>query len=179
MFKVSITDAIISKGYKDAPAFRFNEKKTAVQFKIGQRVYDKNAPDNYRFVNFAVKAFNYLSERVEKMQLKESSRINISGRLDEEQWEENGQKLSRYVIIAEDIEYASNDSNKSNGNGTNNNGAGSTPPIQNGNGQNATQQPPQTPPPAQQQNSSEAQTEMPANFSGFDEFNNGGENVFF
>jgi len=179
MNKIFITDAIISKGYKDAPAFRFNEKKTAVQFKIGQRIYDKTAPDNHRFINFAVKAFNYLSERVEKMQLKETSRINIAGRLDEEQWEENGQKFSRYVIIAEDIEYASSDSSKSNGNGTNNNGANSNPPTQNGNGQPAEEQPPQTPPSAQQQNSSEAQAEIPANFSGFNDFNTGGENVFF
>ena len=51
----------ISKGYKDAPALRFNDKKTAVQFKIGQRVYDKDAPNKHRYINFAVKAFSPLS----------------------------------------------------------------------------------------------------------------------
>jgi single-stranded DNA-binding protein len=172
MNKIIFTDVIISKGYKDAPALRFNDKKTTVQFKIGQRVYDRNAADNHRYINIAVKAFSPLSERIEKMQIKEGSRINISGRLDEENWEDNGQKLSRFVIIADEIEYASSasDSGKSNGSGSN--GAGSAPPVQNGNGQG-------TPPPTAQQNSSGDETGMPANFNGFDNFNDGSANDFF
>ena len=179
MFKTIITDASISKGFESKPALNFNNDKSAVNFKIGYRVYDKKAPDNHRFINFAVKAFSPLSERIEKMKLKEGSRVHIWGKMDEDQWEDNGQKFSRYVIIADDIEYASSDSNKSNGNGANNNGAGSAQPAQNGNGQNAAQQNPQTPPTAQQQNSSGTQTEMPANFSGFDTFGNDETNAFF
>jgi single-stranded DNA-binding protein len=174
MNRIIITDAIISKGYKDAPAFRFNEKKTAVQFKIGQRVYDKDAPDKHRYINFAVKAFGALSERIEKMQLKESSRVNICGRLDEENWEENGQKFSRFVIIAEKVEYAS-DGNKTNGNGTNNNGGNSVPQNQNGSGNGQTA----APPAQSQQNSSNENMETPANFTGFDNFGGGNDNVFF
>ena len=174
MNKIIFTDVTISKGYKDVPALRFNENKTAVRFKIGQRIYDKNAKDNHRYINIAVKAFSPLSERIEKMLLKEGSRINLFGRLDEETWEdkEKGQQVSQFVIIADEIEYASNssDSNKSNGN--NSNGADSVPQTQNGNEQNTASA--QT-----QQNSSEENTEQPANFTGFQNFNTGGENVFF
>ena len=161
MNKITITNVVISKGYKDNPALRFNENKTSVQFKIGERVYDKKAPNNHRFINYAVKAFSPLSERIEKMQLKEGSRINISGRMDEENWEDNGQKYSRYVIIADDIEYASSDTNKSNGSGTNNNGADSASPAQNGNGQNASGDNP----------------ENPSGFSGYESY--GEENIFY
>ena len=158
MIKTIIIDAVISKGYNDALALRFNENKTSVQFKIGERIYDKKVPNNHRYINYAVKAFSPLSERIEKMQLKESSRINIAGRLDEENWEDNGQKYSRFVIIAEDIEYASSDGGKTNGS--------SAPPPQNGNG-------------AAPQNSQGNNTENPSGFIGYDNFNNGGENDFF
>ena len=159
---IILTDCIISKGFEGKPAFRFNENKSAVNFKIGKRVYDKNAKDNHRYINIAAKAFGTLCERIEKMQLKEGSRINITGSLDEEQWEDKGQKLSRFVIIVEKIEYASSDSGKSNGNG---NGTGSAP---------------QAPPVNQnQQNSSGDQTGTPPNFNGFDNFGNGEESEFF
>ena len=172
MNKIIFTDVTISKGYKDATALRFNDKKTAVRFKIGQRIYDKTAKDNHRYINISVKAFSPLSERIEKMLLKEGSRINVFGGLDEEQWEDNGQKFNQFVIIADEIEYASNssDSNKSNGN--NSNGADSVPQTQNGNEQNTASA--QT-----QQNSSEENTEQPANFTGFENFDTGGNNVFF
>ena len=159
MIKIFIADAVISKGYKDAPAIRVSENKNAVQFKIGKRVYDKNAKDNHRYINLAVKAFGSLCERIEKMQLKESSHINLTGRLDEEQWDdENGQKISRFVIIAEDIEYASSG-----------NGAGSGSPLQNGNGTAApsVQQPPST------------QGEQAGNPSGFTGYGSFGGNDYF
>ena len=166
MLKIIITDAVISKGFEGKPAFRFNDNKNKVEFKIGNRVYDKNVKDNHRYINFAVKAFSPLSERIEKMKLKEGSRINISGKMDEDQWEDNGQKLSRYVIIADDIEYASSDGGKSNGSG-----AGSASPVQNGNGtapQNSS---------GSQQQSQTDQTEPPPNFTGFETV--GGGNDFF
>jgi len=159
MLKIIITDAVISKGFEGKPAFRFNDNKSKVEFKIGNRVYDKNVKDNHRYINFAVKAFSPLSERIEKMKLKEGSRINISGKMDEDQWEDNGQKLSRYVIIADDIEYASGS------------GAGSASPPQNGNGtapQNSS---------GSQQQSQADQPEPPPNFTGFETVGNG--NDFF
>ena len=175
MFKVIITDAVISKGYSGTAALRYNDNKSAVQFKIGKRVYDKTAKDSHRYINIVVKTFGQLCERAEKMQLKESSRINICGRLDEEQREENGQKFSRFVVIAEDIEYASSvsDGGKSNGIGANN----SAPQFQNG--QTSAPQNSEPPPPVQQQNSQNqsSQTGVPSNFSGYDSFS--GENVFF
>ena len=175
MNKITITNAVISKGYDNKEALRFNnENKTAVQFKISERVYDSKAPDKYRYINYAVKAFSPLSERIDKMKFKEGSRINISGRLDEEHWEDKGQKFSRFVIISDEIEYVASDGSKSNGNGTT--GAGSASPSQNGNGTTA-----QNPSSVQQQeNSPENETEMPSGFIGYESFNNGSDkNVFF
>ena len=169
MNKITITNVVISKGYKDNPVLRFNEAKTSVQFKIGERVYDKKATDNHRYINYSVKAFSPLSERIEKMQLKEGSRINIAGRMDEENWEDNGQKFSRFVIIADEIEYASSDTGKSIGSSTNNNSAGSASSVQNGNGQNAA--------PVQQQNPPGNNTENPSGFIGYENYDE--ENVFY
>ena len=171
MNKIILTNVNISKGFDDKAAIRFNDNKSAVNFKIGKRVYDKTAKDNQRFMNIAVKAFSQLCERIEKMQLKEGSRINIVGKLDEESWEDNGQKFNRFVIIAEEIEYASSDPNKSNGNGAN--GAGSVPPA-NGNGQGAaaTQNDTASPPAEPQQDAQEGQTEgIPSSFGGYENFN--------
>lgn len=181
MFKAIVTDAIISKGFEGASALRFSENKNAVSFRIGYRVYDKNAKDNHRYINMAVKAFGSVCERAEKMQLKESSRINIVGRNDEEQWDdkETGQKCNRHIIIAEEIEYASSDGAKTNGNGNGNgnganktDGAVSAPSVPNGQGQPTAQQ--NTPAAPAPQG---GQTGMPSGFTGYENIDDG--NPFF
>lgn len=190
MNKAIITNASVSKGFDGAPALRYSENngaKTAVQFKIGYRVYDSRATNNHRYVNFAVKAFGGVCERVEKMQLKEGSFVNILGRLDEETWEDEGQKHSRTVIIIDDIEFASsgNGNGKQNGNGTNGaNGAGPAPSAPNGQGaqpQNTQgqqyAQPPTAQPPQQSHNTQGDQMGMPSGFTGYSGF--GDENPFF
>jgi single-stranded DNA-binding protein len=113
------------------------------------------------------------------MQIKEGSRINISGRIDEENWEENGQKYSRNVIIADEIEYASSASeNGKSNNGNASNGTSSVSPNQNGNGQNTAVQ--TTSPDQNQKNSSGDQTGTPPTFTGYEEFgNNDDGNAFF
>ena len=193
MIKAIITNAVVSKGYNGASALTFSGKDgttTAVQFKIGHRVYDSRAEGNHRYINLAVKAFGPLCERIEKMKIKESSYVNLTGRLDEEIWEEDGQKRSRFVVIVEDIEYASNGSKGNGSNGANGaNAAGPVPAAQSGQGtapsQGApppaqaapsTQPPPAAPPPQQQQTQGD-QTGMPPNFTGYESF--GGENPFF
>lgn len=88
MLKVFATDVVISKGYDGAPALKFSEKGDSVRFRIGKKVYDTRANNNYRWVNLAVKAFGTVCERIKKMQLKESSYVNIVGRLDEDVWED-------------------------------------------------------------------------------------------
>ena len=79
MLKVFATDVVISKGYDGAPALKFSEKGDSVRFRIGKKVYDTRANNNYRWVNLAVKAFGTVCERIKKMQLKESSYVNIVG----------------------------------------------------------------------------------------------------
>lgn len=114
MLKVFATDVVISKGYEGAPALKFSEKGDSVRFRIGKKVYDTRAENNYRWVNLAVKAFGPVCERIKKMQLKESSYVNIIGRLDEDEWEDptTREKRSAKVVILDEIEYCFSGGNK-------------------------------------------------------------------
>ena len=149
MVKTFITDAVISKGYNGADTFRYSETKATVYFRIGYRVYDKNATDNRRYVNIMIKAFNPICERIEKMQLRDGSHINLCGRLDEETWNEGNEKRSRFIIIADEIEYSGNNG-KTNGN--------DSKPQQNGQ-DSIPQNSPQT--------TQEEHSGMPESFGGF------------
>jgi single-stranded DNA-binding protein len=159
MFKIFVTKAIISKGYKDAPALRFsdNSENQSVRFRIGKSVYDKNAKDNRRFVNINVKAFGNLADRIKKMNLDAGSYVNIFGRYDEEEWEdkETKEKRSAPVIIADEVEYGTvGENGKQNGNNaepeSSSSGAAAAPYVAN---------------------------ENPAGFTGFESV--GGENPYF
>lgn len=109
MNKVLITNAVISKGYDDAPALSFSENGENVRFRIGYKVYDSREENNTRWVNVTVKAFNGLAERIKKMKLKEGSYINLSGNLDEDVWEDpkSHERRRDKVVVLADIEYAS------------------------------------------------------------------------
>lgn len=107
MLEAIITGAVVSKGYDGAEAIRYSESGKAVWFRIGKKVYDAHAENHSRWVNFSVKGFGDMPERIEKMQLKDGSFINLRGRLDEEVWEDKaGDTRKATVIIVEDIEYA-------------------------------------------------------------------------
>ena len=109
MIKMIVTKAVISKGYDGAPALRYSEstENPSVRFRIGCMVYDKRAENNHRFVNINVKAFGYLVDRVNSMNLDAGSILNIVGRYDEESWDDKltGEKRSASVLIADEIEY--------------------------------------------------------------------------
>jgi single-stranded DNA-binding protein len=110
MIKVIVTGAVISKGYENAPALRFNETENgkSVRFKVGVKVFDKRAEYNHRWFNIGVKAFGGLSDRIKNMKLDSGSFINFIGKLDEEQWKDQntGETRSAMVVIVEDIEYS-------------------------------------------------------------------------
>ena len=150
MFKVIATDVVISKGYDGAPALKFTESGESVRFRIGKKVYDTRAENNARWMNISVKAFGPVCERIKKMQLKESSFINILGRLDEDIWEDSvtHEKKSAMVIILDEIEFCSSGGGKQ----KNGNAEGQSAPVSAG-------------------------SEMPGNFTGFEAF--GGVNSFF
>lgn len=115
MFKVIVTEAVISKGYDGANALRYGENNESVRFRIGKKVYDSRQESNYRWINIGVKAFGNNCERIKKMQLKEGSYINLIGRYDEDQWETNeGVKKTAAVIIMDEIEYCFNGNQKNN-----------------------------------------------------------------
>lgn len=156
MFKVIATDVVISKGYDGAPALKFTESGESVRFRIGKKVYDTRAENNARWMNISVKAFGPVCERIKKMQLKESSFINILGRLDEDIWEDSvtHEKKSAMVIILDEIEFCSSGGGKQkNGNAEGQpKVAATSAPVSVG-------------------------SEMPGNFTGFEAF--GGVNSFF
>ena len=108
MLRFTATNAIISRGFDNKSAVKFSEDGSVVRFRIGERVYDKNAENNSRWVNINIKAFGNLAERVRKMQLKDGSCVNLTGRYDEDVWtdRETGEARSQPVIIADDIEFA-------------------------------------------------------------------------
>ena len=120
MFKVFATEVVISKGFDGAPALKFSEKGESVRFRVGKRVYDTRAENNVRWINLSVKAFGAVCERIKKMQLKESSFVNILGRLDEDVWEdsETHEKKSAMVIILDEIEYCAIGGKQSKDSGT-------------------------------------------------------------
>lgn len=109
MIKVFATQAIVSKGIDDEPALHYSEEGNFVWFRIGRRIHDAREESGFRWLNYTVKAFGQLCERIQKMKLKEGSWINFMGRLDEDVWEDRNthEKRSKTVIILEDIEYAS------------------------------------------------------------------------
>lgn len=111
MLKLIATDVVVSKGYDGAPALRFYENENggqSVRFRVGKKVFDSRAKDNHRWINISIKGFGDLCERIKKMKLKEGSYINLSGRYDEETWEDQTthEKKSSTVIILEEIEYS-------------------------------------------------------------------------
>jgi len=137
MLKVLSTNVVISKGYDNNPALKFHngENGRSVRFRIGMKIYDPSAPNNSRWINLAVKAFNGMCDRIEKMKLDEGSYVNIYGKLDEETWNDSeGKPRSAMVIIVDDIEYAGGGKPKDGTSGGNNQPANtgntnaSTPP---------------------------------------------------
>ena len=127
MIKVIITSARVSPGYNNAAAVQLGQDHQFAKFRIGNKVYDKNADGNSRWINYTVKAFGPLVDRVDRMKLTSGSHINLVGRLDEDTWQtENGETRTSPVIYLEDIEYCYVP--KEPGNGTS---AGNQAPTQN------------------------------------------------
>lgn len=162
MFKVFITNAVVSKGYDNNPALKFSESGESVRFRIGKAVYDPNAENNTRWINKTVKAFGPQCERIKKMQLKEGSRITIDGKVGLDVWEDNnGNEQSAEYITLNDIEYATS------GNGEKSEQNSSA--TQNGSNKGSTSQ-------NNQQSGKKAAPEQSENCDGFGPF--GGQSFF-
>ena len=176
MLKMIITEAVVSKGYNNDPAIRYFDSENSGQlatFRVGKRVYDSKADKNHRWLNFNVKAFGDMSERIKRMKLKEGSYINIVARYDEETWETKDTHETRTgaVLYLEEIEFAGGGNGQKNGQSS----AGGTVPQSTG-GYPAPQ--PQGQPGYPQGQPPQSAEPMPGNFTGFEGFA-GGENPFF
>ena len=109
MLKIFASNVVVSKGYQNSPALKFSEKGDFVRFRVGQKVYDPRAEDNHRWINLTIKCFDAsLVDRIRKMGLKEGSFISLSGRYDEDVWEdeESHEKRSMPVIILDELEFS-------------------------------------------------------------------------
>jgi len=162
MLKFFASNVVVSKGYQNTPAVKFSEKGDFVRFRVGQKVYDPRAEDNHRWINLTVKCFDAaLVDRIRKMGLKEGSFITLSGRYDEDVWEdeETKEKRSMPCIILDELEFCGN--GKRSGDGQKNNS-----------GTHANAPAPAAPATAPQQD-----YQMPGNFTGYEAF--GGGNNFF
>ena len=163
MLKFFASNVVVSKGYQNAPALKFSDKGDFVRFRVGQKVYDPRAEDNHRWVNLTIKCFDpALVDRIRKMGLKEGSFISLSGRYDEDVWEDEQtkEKRSMPVIILDELEFS---------------GGGK----RNGDGQKAaSDNTASAPAPASSaQTAPQEEYQMPGNFMGYENF--GGGNNFF
>ena len=166
MLKFFASDVVVSKGYQNTPAIKFSEKGDFVRFRVGQKVYDPRAENNHRWINITVKCFDAsLVDRIRKMGLKEGSFINLTGRYDEDVWEddETKEKRSMPCVILDDLEYSGGGGKRSgDGQKSSNNQSNSTSAL------TASAAPSAVP----QEN-----YQMPGNFTGYESF--GGGNNFF
>ena len=163
MLKFFAANVVVSKGYQNSPAVKFSEKGDFVRFRVGQKVYDPRAEDNHRWINLTIKCFDAaLVDRIRKMGLKEGSFINLSGRYDEDVWEdeESKEKRSMPCIILDEIEFSGGGNGKKSGDAQ-----GASSGSQNTNPEPAAPAAPQETP------------QMPGNFTGYEGF--GGGNNFF
>ena len=167
MLKFFASNVVVSKGYQNAPAVKFSDKGDFVRFRVGQKVYDPRAENNHRWINLTIKCFDAgLIDRIRKMGLKEGSFISLSGRYDEDVWEdeETHEKRSMPVIILDELEFSGggkrsgDDQKAASSKGT----PASAPPA------------PAAAPPAA---GFQGDYQMPGNFTGYEGF--GGGNNFF
>ena len=108
MIRMTITNAAVSQGHNGAPAIRFSEGENKyARFRVGASVYDKHADKERRYVNMNVKAFGGVCSRIEGMKLDAGSFVNITGRYDEEAWEDKTThgKRSAAVLVADEVEF--------------------------------------------------------------------------
>lgn len=120
MLKFFASDVVVSKGSNNNPAVKISDKGDFARFRIGAKIYDTRAENNHRWVNLTVKCFDpALVERIRKMGLKEGSHIALSGRYDEDVWEDEQTKTKKSmpVIILDELEYCFSGSSKSSGDG--------------------------------------------------------------
>ena len=167
MLKLFASDVVVSKGYQNTPAVKFSDKGDFVRFRVGQKVYDPRAADNHRWVNITVKCFDAgLIDRIRKMGLKEGSFINLTGRYDEDVWEddETKEKRSMPCVILDDLEYSGGGGKRS----------GDGQKASNNQSSNA---PTPASPAASPATAPQESFQMPGNFTGYESF--GGGNNFF
>lgn len=164
MLKIFASNVVVSKGYQNSPALKFSEKGDFVRFRVGQKVYDPRAEDNHRWINLTIKCFDAsLVDRIRKMGLKEGSFISLSGRYDEDVWEdeESHEKRSMPVIILDELEFSGGGKRTGDGQKTNTGKGASAPAATN---------------PASATDAAGGH-QMPGNFMGYEGF--GGGNNFF
>ena len=112
-----LENAVISRGYGDNPAIRFNdgEKGSLARFSVGKKMYHPRADDKTKWVNLQVKTDRPdLIEQIKRMQLKEGSWVNLKGEVKIEAWQDQTTKEEKegYVMYLASVSYAGGGASK-------------------------------------------------------------------
>ena len=113
-----LENAVISRGYGDNPAIRFNdgEKGSLARFSVGKKMYHPRADDKTKWANIQVKTDRPdLIEQIKRMQLKEGSWVNLKGEIRVEAWQDQTTKEEKegYVLYLASVSYSGSSSGKS------------------------------------------------------------------
>ena len=126
MNTLTITKAFVSGGYDDKPVLYTSEDGNYCSFRIGEAVYDKEADDNTRWLNYEIKVSGAdLCARVKKMNLKKGTVVSISGRFDIGTYEKDGVTRMKCIVWLKDIDF-NGLKKKEDSNGENDPSAGSS-----------------------------------------------------
>lgn len=126
-----MSNARVGKGYGNEAAVKFNEQGTYCTFKLAVSEYDKNAPNNTKWINIPVKCINgKLIERIQKCNLDEGSVINALIKIDSDEYvDKNQKKKTVLAFVLNDFELTFASKPKENAN--NGQAQGYVPPAQN------------------------------------------------
>lgn len=107
MISITLTNAVVSKGYNGASPVRYIREDEGALMGVGYAKYDKNAPNNTRWLNFDVFFPREMVERVRRMNIKEYSRLTITGDFDVRgKVDKNTGEIREYLTIkAHEVEY--------------------------------------------------------------------------
>ncbi len=104
MVPIFISNALISEGFNNSPAFR-QQNNGEVIFNVGHRIADPQAPNGSRWINFEITVPPSLAPAINQMGIQPKTWINILATVDMRLiTDKNGQQKGHRVYIARFLE---------------------------------------------------------------------------
>ena len=137
MDTIIISKANVSKDYNGGDAVRFGATDAGskfARFRVGSKKYDKNAPNNARWQNYSVVAYDRVAAKLEKVSPREGTALSLTGEFSMESWtDKQGVIHETPTITLQNFELINSGSkqsgDKTNGNSSNSSKSG-TPASQ-------------------------------------------------